>query len=256
MMKGTRMLGWACTAALALACTGVAYGQEDKTEKPVLYTYVAEWSAPRAQWGDIEKGDSGEKAAVDKMLADGTIVAAGQFKTIVHQEGGATHGSWFQATSMANLLKALDAVVATGRANAPVYAASKHWDYILESRQYNGKVGSYDKAYLRVSTWTAKPGSGDTVERFEKNFMVPLLDKLVADGSVAWYQIDEEAIHTSTPGMIDLAIVTPDAAGLDAYYAALEQAEKKDGFAGEAFDQAVDEAGHRDSLAVASFVKK
>jgi len=38
------------------------------------------------------------------------------------------------------------------------------------------------------------------IETLSKSFMVPLLEKLLADGSLIEYEIDTEAIHTEAPG--------------------------------------------------------
>ncbi|MGH9684768.1 MAG: hypothetical protein ACRD4S_14295 [Candidatus Acidiferrales bacterium] len=246
-----------CAIAFAVLWASPTRAQMNQTAKPTLYTYVAEWSVPRAQWPVMEKSDTSMKAAMDKLVADGTIVGYGSFKTVVHQEGHPTHGSWFQAMSMGNLMKALAAVMATPEDNNPALAASKHSDFILDSTQYGFQSGTFENSYLRVGTWIVKPGSGETIKEALKNYIVPSLEKLLADGSIRGYQVDEEAIHTEDPGMIDVAILTNGADGLDKYYAALAEAGKKSPLSGIAFDQGVDESGHRDILAlVPSFTRK
>jgi len=96
--------------------------------KPV-YTCVAIWDVPRAQWGDMEKLDEQDKPVLDKLVADGTLIGYGAYTNIIQQEGEPTHGSWFTATSEDNLLKALEAIYAhPGSISVPVEGASKHWD--------------------------------------------------------------------------------------------------------------------------------
>ena len=229
---------------------------KDKTEKPTMYTYVAEWDVPRAQWPDIEKIYVGGKDTMDKLVADGTIVGYGYYITVVHQVDQSTHGSWFQAMSMANLMKALAAVKASS-AGAPVLSASKHWDLVFETKLYGYHSGTFEGSYLRVSTWTVKPGMGETVEKFEKQYMVPILDKLLADGAIHGYQIDDQSIHTENPYTFDMAILTNGAEGIDKFYAALDEADKTDGLAVPAFAQSIDYSLHRDYLAlVPSFTHK
>lgn len=252
-----RCLSLLCAIAFAALWASPARAQMDQKEKPPLYTYVAEWSVPRAQWPGMDRSDKGMKTTMDKLVADGTIVGYGSFKTVVHQEGHPTHGSWFQAMSMGNLMKALTAIMATPENSNPAFSTSKHWDVILESTQYGFQSGTFENSYLRVGTWIVKPGSGDTVKEALKSYIVPSMEKLLADGAIHGYQVDEEAIHTGDPGMIDVAILTNGADGLDKYYAALEEAGKKSPLSGIAFDQGVDESGHRDVLAlVPSFTHK
>lgn len=237
-----------CAAALVSLGAMPSAAQDKMQEKPPLYTYVAQWVTPRAQWPDMGKQQADTKQVMDKLIADGTIVSYGGFHAVVHTEEGSTHGSWFSATSMANLLKALAQLMGTSAASGPALDASKHWDMILSSTQYNGHSGTFENSYLRVGSWVVKPGEGDTVEKFEKEVMVPMLEKLLADGAIHNYQIDEESIHTGNPGTVSIAVITNGAEGLDKFYAALDAMGKANGFADMAFGNAVDEASHRDFL--------
>src|SRR5215470_8458945 len=119
-----------CGAATLLLAARPATAQSAAAEKPAVYTYVSEWAVPRAMWADYKKEDDTDLEAMKKAFADGTIVSYGSFSVINHQEGEATHGSWFTATSMANLMKVLEGLRSSPGATAPVLAASKHWDYI------------------------------------------------------------------------------------------------------------------------------
>jgi hypothetical protein len=93
-----------------------------------LFTHVSEWGVPRIQWGEIAKVNTDAKTFLDSLLADGTIVGYGFYEYRIHSEDGFTHGSWFQVTSVANILKTIDALMARPAASAPVLAASKHRD--------------------------------------------------------------------------------------------------------------------------------
>lgn len=257
MHRISQVMMLVCAAALVSLGAMPSQAQDKTQEKPPLYTYVAQWATPRAQWPDMDKGQASTKDLMDKLLADGTIVSYGAFHTIVHTEGGATHGTWFSAMSMADLMKALSKLMASGASTGPALDASKHWDLIMSSTQYNGQSGTFENSYLRVSTWTVKPGEGEAVEKFDKDIMVPLLEKLLADGAIHSYQIDEETIHTGNPLTFDVVVVTNGAEGLDKYYAALDGMQKTNGFAGIAFGQAVDESAHRDSLSlIPSYTRK
>ena len=65
------------------------------------------------------------------------------------------------ARSMANLMKALESLRATPTATDAVLVASKHWDYILQSRNYGAHSGTFKNGYLRVGNWRYKAGASD-----------------------------------------------------------------------------------------------
>jgi len=221
--------------------------QSQGAEKPVLYTYVSEWTVPRAMWADYLKTDAADVEIMKKAVADGTIVSFGSYAVVNHQEGHPTHGTWFSATSMANILKVLEGVRSAPGATAPPLAAAKHWDYILESHDYNAHSGTFTNGYLRVGNWRAKASDPDG--KILKATFVTLLEKLLADGALHDYQIDRETVHSADPGTLFVAIVANGGEGLDKFYAALEEAEKTNpaGWAG--LSTTIDEAGHRDFLA-------
>jgi hypothetical protein len=223
--------------------------QSQSAEKPALYTYVSEWTVPRAMWADYLKTDAADADIMKKAVADGSLTSFGSYAVINHQEGLPTHGTWFSATSMGNLLKVLETVRNAPGATAPPLAAAKHWDYILESKHYNHTSGTFTNGYIRISRWAAKPGSADAEGKIIMATFGSMLDKLVADGSIHGYQIDQEAIHSADPGMIFLAVMTNGPEGIDKFYAALEASEKENpsGWAG--LRGEISEEGHRDTLA-------
>jgi hypothetical protein len=55
--------------------------------------------------GGLQERRRRDLDAMKKAMAEGAIVSYGSFAVINHQEGAPTHGSWFTATSMANLMK-------------------------------------------------------------------------------------------------------------------------------------------------------
>jgi hypothetical protein len=238
-----------CTVALTMLCSGTARTQPTPDEKPVMYTYVSEWAIPRAMWTDYQKLESSETDAMSKLLADGSIVAYGSFSILNHQEGAPTHGSWFSATSMANLIKVLEGVRSTPDATGPIFAASKHWDYVLQSHDYNAHSGTFKNAYLRVGFWRYKANANDPDDKVLKATMVAMLEKLLVDGALHSYQIDEQAVHSEDPGSFNVAILTNGAEGLDKFSAAIDDLRKKNpaGMAG--LSSMLDETGHRDILA-------
>jgi hypothetical protein len=237
--------------ALAMLTLGAATtkAQSASDEKAPLYTYVSEWSVPRAMWADYLKGEAGEGNSMNKLVADGTIVSYGSFSVLNHQEGSPTHGSWFSAHSMASLMKVLEGLRAAPDATGPVFSGSKHWDYILESRDYDAHSGTFTNGYLRVGHWRFKAGASDPGGKIMKATMVAELQKLFTDGALHSYQIDEETIHSEDPGAFYVAIVTNGAEGLDKFNAQVEEFEKKNPTGLAAYESLLSIEGHRDTLA-------
>jgi hypothetical protein len=238
-----------CTLAIVMLGAATAWTQSAPAEKPVLYTYVSEWTVPRAMWADYQKIEASGNDAMNKLVADGTLVAFGNYSVLNHQEGQPTHGSWFSAHSMANLMKVLQGLRSSPDATGPVYSASKHWDYILDSRNYNGHSGTFKNGYLRVGHWRYKAGASDPDNKILKATMVAMLEKLFADGALHAYQVDEESVHSSDPDGFFVAIIANGAEGIDKFDAAIEESEKKNpaGMAG--FGSLLNYEGHRDTLA-------
>jgi hypothetical protein len=195
---------------------------------------------------------------MDKFVADGTLVGYGWFKNLVHQEGAPTHGDWFSATTVGNLMKTLNALMAQGAAAGPdkVLAESKHWDYVLVSRQYGKHSGTFENSYLRVSSFKAKHGEGETVEKALNSYIIPRLEKLLADGAIHFYSIDREAIHSSDPAEFDIVVITNGTDGLDKFYASLDAAAKANPTGGPAFASATEGSAHRDFLSLTTAVFK
>lgn len=239
-----------CICLVGLMAMNVAPAMaQTAAEKPPVYTYVAEWAVPRAMWADYEKQQAAGSDAMKKLVADGTLVSYGDFAVVNHQEGAPTHGSWFSASSIANLMKVLEGLRAASAATSPVLAASKHWDYIMTSRDYNAHSGTFTNGYLRVATWMGKPGASDPGGKVLKASMVALLEKMLADGALHAYSIDEENIHTTDRNAFFVVMITNGAEGLDKFGAALEEMGKNNPTALPAFGSLIDDHGHRDMLA-------
>jgi len=227
-----------------------ACAQDEPKEKPPMYSYIGFWNIPRAQWADMEKNIAVDQKILDKALADGTIVGCGNDLNLVHTADGATHDDWWSAMSMAAMLNVLDKFYKSGTPTSPVLAsATKHSDGIFVSRYYNWRPGTYKNAYTRVAMYKLKPDAPEhAIETLSKSLIVPVLEKLLADGSIIEYEIDTEAIHTEAPGTFWVDVISPNADGLDKLNAALRDAAKANPLNGPALDSMVDLAAHRDSL--------
>ena len=252
------MLACVCTLAMMAASAIPARAQDEVKEKPPMYGYVGFWNIPRAQWAEMEKNNAAEQKILDKALSDGAIVAYGNDLNIVHTADGMTHDDWWSAMSMAAMLNVLDKFYKSGTPTSPVLAsATKHTDGIFVSRYYNWRSGTYKGAYTRVGYYKLKPDAPEhATEMLSKTFIVPLLEKLLADGSIVEYEIDTEAVHTEGPGAFWIDVISPNAEGLDKLNAALRDAGKTNPLNSQALDSMVELAAHRDNLSSSTVTYK
>ena len=217
-------------------------------EKPAMYSYVADWQMPRAKWAEYEKPSPASDKLLSQALSSGALVGYGADKVEVHSAEGPTHDSFWSAMSMAAVLDVLDSL-GKGPPDPLLQTATKHWDGIYVSHFYNWKSGTYKDAYTHTAYYKLKDSApDDEVETVSKAFIVPLMEKLLADGSIIEYEVDEEAIHTESPSGFWVDYITPNSAGLDKVNAALGQALKVNTFAGPAFGAVIDGEVHRDYL--------
>ena len=260
-MSGRSWKVLAGLCALAMSTLGAAPARAQMSEvkeKPPMYSYVSFWNIPRAKWADMAKSDEADRQILDKAIADGTIVGYGNDVNLVHQPDGETHDEWWSSMSWAGLLKVLEQFYKSGSATTPVLeSATKHWDSIFVSRYYNWHPGSWKGVYTFGAYYKLKPDApGDTVEKLSKSFIVPLMEKLLADGTIHEYEVDTEAIHTEAPGTFWIFYLAANAEALDKASAALRETLKANPLAGPAFLSMVDFEKHRDFLARTSATYK
>jgi hypothetical protein len=238
----------------AVVCAGAmiaafAQAQEKPKEKPPMYTYVAHWAIPRAQWGEMDKSGVSTQYILDKAISDGTIIGFGYDTSEVHQADGSTHDNWWSSMTMAGLMNVLDGFAKSGKGSPVLATATKHSDEIVVSRHYNWRPGSFKGAYTRAAMYKFKPDApNDALEILSSTLFVPMFEKLLADGTILEYEIDTEAIHTDDPSTFDIVFVTPNAEGLDKFDAALRETQKMSPLGGPAFGSMIDYTSHRDYL--------
>jgi hypothetical protein len=242
------VLALACTLALSAVCASAQ--MSEIKEKPRMYTYVAFWTIPRAQWGDEEKLVASEQKFMEKGTADGTLVGYGSDQNLIHQPDGATHDTWFSAMSMAGLFNVLDPIYKSGMTTSPVQiAATKHWDSVFVSRYYNWHSGSWKEVYSEASMYKFKADAPDNaLDILCRNLFVPLMEKMLADGTIHEYEIDTEAVHTEAPGTFWIEYVAANAEALDKVNAAVRESQKANPLGGPTFASMVDFTPHRDYL--------
>jgi hypothetical protein len=80
----------------------------------------------------------------------------------------------------------------------------------------------------------------DAIDTLSQNILVPLLEKLLADGTILEYDISTLAIHTEAPGSFWIDYITPKPEGLDKVQAAISETLKAHLLSGSALDSVTD----------------
>jgi hypothetical protein len=219
-------------------------------EKAPMYSYIANWQIPRTHWAQMPQTEAADKPIMDKALADGTLIGYGDDETLVHTADGETHDDWFSSMSMGGLLKVLSQLYASGNTSSPATdATTKHWDEVYVSRYYNWHPGAYKSAYTMVASYQLKEDAPfDAVDILSKNAVAPLLEKLLTDGTILEYEIDEQAMHTDAPGRFSIVYLTPTGEGIDKVNAALAETLKAQPLILPAFGSMINFSAHRDEL--------
>jgi hypothetical protein len=246
-----RVLAGLCVLGMTALIAAPAGAQTSEVkEKPPMYSYISNWDIPRAQWSEMAKANEADRATLEKALAGGAIVGYGSDVTLIHRLDGESHDQWWSAMSMAGVINVLEQFYQNGNSTSPVLSsATRHWDDFYVSRYYNWHSGSVKNGYTHVSVYKLKPdASDDAVETVSKNLVVPLLEKQLAAGTIAEYEIDTQAIHTNAPGSFLIVYLATNAEGLDKVSAAVEEALKSNPLGGSAFGSMTDSSAHRDEL--------
>jgi hypothetical protein len=240
-----------CALGVSAWVTAPASAQTAEVkEKPAMYSYVADWAIPRAQWGEMEKQNAVDQKNMEQAFADGSIVAFGADTSMVHQSDGMTHDSWWSSMSMAGLMKVLEQEYKSGNATATVLTtATKHTDAIFVSRYYNWHSGTFKDVYTRVAVFKLKADApNDAIDVITKNVFAPVMEKLLAGGAIHEYEIDTESIHTEAPGTLWVVVIAANAAGLDKFNEAIQDLGKSSPLSGPALGSMIDFTAHRDTL--------
>lgn len=240
------VLAFGFIVGLALPATA----QQEVKEKPRLYTYVALWELPRAQWPEWPKAEAADEKILKDAMASGAIVSYGDDTNLVHQPNQPTHDDWFQSMSMAGLMNTLDQFYKSGATTTPMQeAATKHWDNIYVSRYYNWKAGSMKDGYSYGSSYKFKPDApNDALDTLAKSVLVPMMEKMLANGTIMEYEIDTEAVHTDSPGTFYIFWIAANVDALDKVPASIRDNVKANSLIAPAFDSMIDFKEHRDYL--------
>lgn len=180
---------------------------------PTVYTYVSQFQIPRANWaGYSEDSEKSVIPVLEKSLADGSIMSWSTFEQVVHSPEGYTHGAAWSSTSIAGLMKVLDEIRKSPPRPGQI-AATKHEDYLMQSRMYHPGTGT--PTYLRVVCSSAKPDKPEHYTAVLKKMLVPTFEEQLKQGVATYYGLDEQYVNTSAPSTRCLVITYPNAEGID-----------------------------------------
>lgn len=219
-MRSLSLVAALCAGVIVLGA--VPASAQASGQKPAVYTYVSQWTIPRAQWGDMAKMQQSSSAVLDRLVSDGTLVGYGSADNVVHYREGDNFSNWFQATSLAGIFKALDALKGGTAGNAALLGSGPHEDSLLVSRDYDGHGGSFHDAMLRGITVVVKPGMENQFHQAWDHTIRPVLEQLTSEGALyAWSYQTEWVVKQ--PGEVVTVLIANGPAGLDRYAAAINQ---------------------------------
>ena len=240
-----------CAMAMGSICVVQANAQTEAVKaKAPMYSYVSNWQIPRAHWGEMKDEPAAEKEIMDKAMSDGTLLGYGSDQNLVHTENGWTHDEWFMSSSMGGLMKVLKDLYTSGTTTSTVLTtATNHYDLVFVSRYYGWHAGSYKDGFVSVAGYKLKESaSSDALETISGGVVAPLLEKLLADGTILEYEIDTMAVHTAAPGSFWIVTVVNDPADLDKVDDAIRATIKAHPIEGAGFEALTDASGHRDEM--------
>jgi len=247
-------------AVLCFALLVPALAQAQQAEPPV-YTFVAEWALPRDKWDQFTaEWEKNSKPTLERLSANGTLVGWGAFAEVVHQDGEITHGTWWAATSIAGIERARTELIK--QANPTIAAATKHHDYLLRSLIRGTRATGPASGYLWVSSSMVQPGKGQDWRAHWEKYSKQVYDQLLKDGTITYYAVEVEQVHTQASGLRFVVYITPSADGIDKVNAAFQAANQKRSeeerrAIGSAFADTVVPGAHRDFFAwIASYWTK
>jgi len=244
---------WIGVGAAVLALAAVAFAGQAGAKPPAaaaeraIYTYVATWAVPRADWVAAEKYYQSAVPLMKALTDSGTLEGWGQARAFVHDESGTTHINWLTATSFAGLAKALEEM----HSKLPLPAAfmnAKHRDEILRSTMNGGKAGAGGAGMLWLANYELQSGTPDDFADLFETQIKPLFDAQVAAGTVLAYSLEFQAVHTDSPKLATIAYLLPDAAAIDKFQEALAAYETKNPSTGASLEATMNYTAHRDAL--------
>ncbi|MGI9068891.1 MAG: hypothetical protein ACR2HX_21120 [Pyrinomonadaceae bacterium] len=204
---------------LLLLCSAAAAQQPAPTPGPLTFYY--DYTVFPGKEEELNTLINTVGAPVrDKLLAEGVIMAWGVETPVLRYPGGTTHLIWFTVENWAGVEKVLNGMEAqlaklaaqeaqaargkqrpamtTAERSRSVFDMSKTRDWLI--RDIVANYGPPPKAgvlpFTRYNFTKTRPGKAADYRRTWEKYNKPVLDKLVADGTVLAYGLAAEEVKT------------------------------------------------------------
>lgn len=228
-----------CVAMLLALCLNGA-AQDAKTQ-PLTFWY--EYTIhPGQEARFLELVKTVGAPVRDKLMADGVVLAWGVNVPMLRAPGGHTHGIWYTVADWSGIEKVDNAMRAQimkldeegmkggpakkGAASmsgptaaiAEIADTSKTQDYITRDLIFTAGQSMPPAGTLPFTRYNfvkAKPGKAAELRRVWEKYNKPVMDKLVADGTVLAYGYSVEEVRTNGDFTHYVWYATKDLAGLE-----------------------------------------
>jgi len=203
--------------AFALLWCSTAFAQQQPAQPLTFWATYAVKPGKEADFLDLVKTVG--QPVRDKMMADGVILAWGLENSLLRGQNGNSHAVWYAVADWASIEKVQNAFnaqlakIAADEAKAgekkgqkstadrirDVIDSEKTKDYV--TRDVVFVVGTSMPAgvlpYTRYNFVKVKPGKGDAYRATWEKYNKPVLDKLVADGTILAFGLGVEDVKTT-----------------------------------------------------------
>jgi hypothetical protein len=201
-MRGRILAGAACVAVAAVAAP--AFAQAPPSLTWVAYTQGK--PGKTTEWLNLTlKHDA---PMYDKLMAAGVVRSWGVATPINHRPGfGWNLLTWVTVDNWAGVDKWAGAAMQTMQARSEqetkaieasyqaVEEGRSHFDEVVRNAVFvPGKPGA-KIGYFLVGHYLARPGQDGAATQFYREFIVPIADKLVADGILVGYGLHVQELH-------------------------------------------------------------
>jgi hypothetical protein len=203
---------------LLVFCVPAAVPQQ---QEQAVYTFVSQWQVPRANWAQFaEDTEKALNPILQRRLDDGTIIAWGNFETIVHSAEGDTHIVTWQATSLAGITRVFDELVKAGPRPGQITAV-KHEDLLLRSVLRHSTPVANGSGYARVVGALAQPGKEDDYVALLKKHIIPVLEDQFKKGNITFYAVEQQYVVSGPGSLRSVVTFYPNAEAMDKAAAAI-----------------------------------
>lgn len=201
-----RRFAWIVVFVFAMAALPAMAQEEDRG--PI--TWLAFSKVKPGQTEAAVKLTLEDKELMDRLMADGTVMSWGLGMPINHNPGDLwNHVQWVTLESWDKIDAWVGAVMQTMtsmdeetqkarmKRAEEIYVDGSHFDEVMRHNIISSGNGAAPKYYY-LADFTAQPGKGEGLVKFFGEQVVPVLDKLVADGALTSYGAATAELHLDT----------------------------------------------------------